>query len=348
MFVALHDLRFAKGRFALMVTVIVLVAFLVGFLAALTGGLARASTSAVVDLPADRLAFAVRDGAKPDFTSSTVTQSQVGEWTHVKGVTAAEPLGVATTRASAGGTTAAVTAFGVETKSALTPDSQLVRPGEVVLSQGAADALDGPGSVVVGGSEFTVVTTAGDDSFSHTPVVWVNLADWQSIGSSPGKQTATVVAIKGDPHGTVQGMSAVSPSDARAAIGSFTSENGSLRTISGFLVAISALVIGAFFSVWTIGRTADIAVLKALGASTRYLLKDAIGQAAVILIGGVAAGSALAFAAAAALGGVMPVVLDPGTFLTPAALLVVAGLIGAAAAVARITRIDPHAALAAR
>ncbi len=348
MFVALHDLRYAKGRFALMVTVIVLVAFLVGFLAALTGGLARASTSAVTDLPADRLAFTVQEGSKPDFTSSTVTRDDVAAWSHVDGVDGAEPLGVATTRASAGTTTAAVTAFGVESGSALTPGAQSIRSGEVLLSEAARDALGDVRTVSIGGADYTVVATAGDDSFSHLPVVWMNLGDWQGLGAAPGQDTASVVAIHGVPDGAVDGMSAVTLSDARAAIGSFTSENGSLRTISGFLVAISALVIGAFFSVWTVGRSGDIAVLKALGASTRYLLKDAIGQAAVILVGGVAAGTGLAFAAAAALSGVMPVVLDPGTFLAPAALLVVAGLIGAAAAVARITRIDPHTALAAR
>ena len=35
----------------------------------------------------------------------------------------------------------------------------------------------------------------------------------------------------------------------------------------GFLFVISALVVGAFFTVWTIQRSGDIAVLKALGAS---------------------------------------------------------------------------------
>ncbi len=46
----------------------------------------------------------------------------------------------------------------------------------------------------------------------------------------------------------------------------------------GFLFAISALVIGTFFTVWTIQRNGDVAVLKAPGASTPNLLKDALGQ----------------------------------------------------------------------
>ncbi len=61
-----------------------------------------------------------------------------------------------------------------------------------------------------------------------------------------------------------------------------------------FLLAISALVVGAFFTVWTIQRAGDVAVLRALGASTRYLLRDAIGQAGVVLGVGVGVGTALA------------------------------------------------------
>src|SRR5437870_3179419 len=54
-FVAWRDLRFAKGRFALMGTVIVLITMLVGLLSGLTAGLGRENTSAITALPADHL-----------------------------------------------------------------------------------------------------------------------------------------------------------------------------------------------------------------------------------------------------------------------------------------------------
>jgi ABC-type sugar transport system ATPase subunit len=49
------------------------------------------------------------------------------------------------------------------------------------------------------------------------------------------------------------------------------------------LFGISALVVGAFFTVWSIQRRPDVAVLKALGASGRMLVVDALGQAAIVL-----------------------------------------------------------------
>jgi putative ABC transport system permease protein len=140
----------------------------------------------------------------------------------------------------------------------------------------------------------------------------------------------------------------VTLSDARSAVGSFSAENGSLLTIQAFLIVISALVVGAFFTVWTISRSGDVAVLMALGASTTYLLRDAVGQAALVLMAGVGLGSGLATAGALAVRDVLPVVVDVPTTVLPAAGLVLFGLAGAVAAIVRITRVDPHAALAAR
>lgn len=364
MFVALRDLRHARGRFVLMSVVVVLITFLVTFLASLTAGLARESTSAVTGLPVDRLAFSMpQPDDAPEFTASRVTAAQWQGWAAQDGVERAEPLGVATTRAESAATTAAVTALGVDPGSGLVPAPADVAPGTVLLTPAAADALDARAGdrVSVGGTDLTVAGVAGtNESFAHTPVVWTTLDDWQPVGAQGADPAdgpvATVVALTapdvddaalaaGD---EARGTTTVTPREARSAVSSFAGENTSLTTMQAFLVGISALVVGAFFTVWTIGRTGDVAVLKALGASTRYLLRDALGQAAVVLIVGVTTGTVLTAAGAALLPGTLPVVVDVTTTVVPAAGLVVLGLAGAAVSVARITRVDPHAALAAR
>lgn len=57
MFIAWRELRFAKGRFALMGTVIVLITLLVGLLSGLTAGLGQQNISAIQSLPASHIAF---------------------------------------------------------------------------------------------------------------------------------------------------------------------------------------------------------------------------------------------------------------------------------------------------
>ncbi|WP_407345439.1 ABC transporter permease [Pengzhenrongella phosphoraccumulans] len=363
MFVALRDLRHARGRFSLMLVVIALITFLVTFLAALTAGLSRESTSAITDLSADHLAFAMSDPADtPEFTASSVTAEQWRAWAAVPGVVSADPLGVAMTRAESTSTTASVTALGVAPASALVPrGSENLAEGTVVLSAGAAEALSvGTGdTVTIAGEDLRVGAVRAEElSFAHTPVIWTTLDDWQAIGARGAGKTgdvATVIALTFDsPDASVittadaaTGTTTVTTAQARSAIGSFSAENGSLTTMQVFLMAISALVVGAFFTVWTIGRAGDVAVLKALGASTAYLLRDAIGQAVVVLVLGVGAGTVLAIASAALLSGTVPVVVSSATTALPAVALVVMGLVGAALAIIRITRVDPHAALAA-
>jgi len=362
-FVALRDLKNARGRFVLMSVVIVLITILVMFLSSLTAGLTRESTSAITDLPADHLAFSMpKADDAPEFTASRVTADQWNAWANIAGVESAVPLGVATARAESRTTTASVTVLGAEEGSGLVPSSD-VAPGTVLVTPGAADALEvSTGDVVtLAGTELTVEATIDTDaSFSHTPVVWTTLADWQTVGarghSPEGTEVATVVALKtSDPDTATMtaadsdlGTTTVTTKQARSAVSSFQGENSSLSTMQAFLLGISALVAGAFFTVWTISRSGDIAILKALGASTLYLMRDALGQAAVLLTGGVTLGTLLTIAGAQLMPDAVPVVIATSTTVVPAAGLVALGLAGAAVSVARITRVDPHAALTAR
>ncbi|MFD9034784.1 ABC transporter permease [Streptomyces sp. NPDC059567] len=357
MFVAWRDLRFAKGRFTLMGTVIVLITLLVGLLSGLTSGLARENISAITGLPADRLSFAAPpSGQSVSFTNSTVTESEWRRWAQRPGVASAQPLGIRTLNAAAGDRTAAVSAFGTEPSAGLAPESRKLGPGRVVLSESAAEELgvaEG-GAVRLGPLEATVTAVSGDASYSHTPVVWTSLDDWQKLGhngTTPEEQ-ATVIALsvaEGADLGAgdaALGTESRTIDEALTAIGSYQAENGSLQMMRGFLFVISALVIGAFFTVWTIQRSGDVAVLKALGASTPYLLKDALGQAVLMLTAGTLLGTGLAVGAGVLIsGGDVPFVLEPLTVLGPAAVMIVLGVLGAALSIRRITAVDPLTAL---
>lgn len=253
MFVAWRDLRFAKGRFALMGTVVVLITLLVGLLSGLTAGLARENTSAVTGLPADHIAFAAPPGGRPvSFTNSSVNEGQWARWARQPGVTGAHPLGIRTLNAAAGDRSAAVSSFGVEPDSGLAPRG--LAPGRVVLSGKAAEELGvGAGDrVSIGGLEETVAAVESDASFSHTPVVWTALDDWQRIGNSgtTTQEQATVIALTTTDGAHLAaadkaaGTKTLGVEEALTAIGSYRAENGSLQLMRGFLFVISALVLG--------------------------------------------------------------------------------------------------------
>jgi putative ABC transport system permease protein len=347
-FVAIRDLRFARGRFALMGAVVTLITLLVVLLSGLTAGLGRGNTSAITDLDADHLVFsAPADGQELSFTDSALTPQVQAEWAKVPGVDRADPISIAMSRISSGDRTAGVAVFAVTPGSALAPH---VSDGQVVLTTKAAEAL----AVAVGdrielaGRPVTVATVTGSDEYSHAPLIWAAMTDRPATGQPAG--VASILALHTTGADLAQadqrlGTTTVTPADSLSAIGSYTSESGSLQLMRLLLFAISALVVGAFFTVWTVQRTGEIAILKAVGASTGYLLRDALGQALILLVLGTTVGTLLAAGVGILGGSAVPFVLDTATLLFPAAVMILLGLAGAAISLRRVTTVDPLTAL---
>lgn len=351
MFVALRDLRFARGRFLLIGSVVALITVLVGFLSGLTGGLATQNISAVLEMPADRIVFsAPAAGQSTTFADSAVNEEQAAAWASTAGVVAAEPVGISQTRAEVGDARIAVAVFGVQPGYDASAPS---RVGLLSFSESAAEDLGvAIGDVVtIAGTDYTVETIAGDGWYSHTPVVQMTLADWQSYAAMTGSADAyaTVLAVTGTPDWAAadDANATVSEStlESLLALSAFRSEIGSLLLMVGMLFGISGLVIGAFFTVWTMQRKGDIAVLKALGATTRSLVRDALGQAMIVLLLGIGIGIGLVVLFATLLGGALPFLLSPLTTLVPGAIMIALGLAGAAFALRSVTSADPLTAL---
>ncbi|MET3719438.1 FtsX-like permease family protein [Arthrobacter sp. UYEF21] len=386
MFLAIRDIRFAKGRFALMGGVVALVTLLLVLLSGLTAGLGDQSTSAIGKLgagqvgagsgsgsgdgfrPVDRVVFGAPGTNQPtaSFTESEVTAAQVDSWQHVPGVATAEPLGISQSRLLAGdGGTTNVAVFGVAEAGQLAPAP--VRAGTVVIGSTVATdlALDVGATATVGGTDLTVAAVVADQWYSHTGVVWTALPSWAEVahlspagGSSPGSApgnppVATVIAVTyqegavvdEDAANAAAGTVSASRTGSFQALGSFKSENGSLMLMQAFLYGISALVIVAFLTVWTVQRTRDIAVLKAMGASGGYVLRDAMTQAAIVLVAGAGLGGAIGVLGGFAAAQAAPFLVTPETTLLPVLGIVALGLAGAALAVRRVTTVDPLIAL---
>ncbi|MCB1245760.1 MAG: ABC transporter permease [Acidimicrobiia bacterium] len=347
MFVGLRDLWVAKGRFVLMTSVVGLVALLVVMLSGLTAGLANQNISAVEGLDADFVGFQVStDG--PSYDQSRIDIATVDAWRGEPGVRDAAPLGISRANMTVSDSSVPVVVFGAPSGSFLAP-AGLGGSGSVVVDASFASAhgLTDGDRVTVGDQTESITVVPGEAYFAHSPVVWMDIAAWQHLTGNEGVASVVALATNNDfdPSVPLEGF-VVEPTDATfGSIGSFTAENGSLQMIRGFLLVISALVIGAFFTVWTIQRRHDIAVLKAMGASTPYLLKDALGQALIVLGAAAIVGGGVGLAVGAVVAGTVPFVSDLATTLYPLAVMVVIGLIGAALAVRSITNVDPLTAL---
>jgi putative ABC transport system permease protein len=324
---------------------------LVGFLSGLTGGLATQNISAVLALPGDRIVFsAPSSGSDLGYSDSAVTETQATDWRATRGVTAVDPVGISQTRGTARDAMAAIAVFGREPGS---DPAAPTRDGLLGLSLPAAKALGaGVGDdVSIAGTTYRVETVGGDAWYSHTPVVTMTLHDWRASAAATGDPGAyaTVLAVTGSPDWAAadraNGTVSKTPLESLTALSAFRSEIGSLLLMVALLFGISGLVIGAFFTVWTMQRKGDIAVLKALGATTASLVRDALGQALVVLVAGIGVGLGLVALLGALAGTALPFLLSPLTTLLPGAIMIALGLAGAAFALRSVTSADPLTAL---
>ncbi|MEV0135456.1 ABC transporter permease [Dactylosporangium sp. NPDC050688] len=370
MFLALRELRFARWRFTLMGSVVALIAVLVVLLSGLSSGLVNDGVSGLQRLPVTAFAFDRDIKLDSAFSRSVVSREQVDTWRKQPGVRDATLFGNMLANArSDRGLPIDLALFGVEPDSFLAPKpaegTGLGSADGIVVSQTAIDAGLRLGDTVTIdriGTKLTVVGSTGDQrTYGHVDVAYLPLAAWQRLhqGAGPGEairdsaaNEATAVAIQADDGvdltagDAAAGTTSYRKTAAYGASPGYTAETSTLQLIQVFLYAISALVVGAFFTVWTINRKHELAVLRAMGAARSYLLRDGLIQALVVLGASIGAGVAVGVGLGGLISGsAVPFAIETPAVTVAALLLAALGLIGAAVAIVRVAAIDPLAAL---
>ncbi|MFE1952361.1 ABC transporter permease [Streptomyces sp. NPDC059524] len=373
MYLALLELRAARGRFLLMGSVVVLVAALVGIVSGFTTGLGDDTVSALRRLPATHVAFAA--GSDSDqFARGLVDRDTVDGWRHEKGVEAS-PLGVTLTRGRTDrGTEVDLAAFGVEPGAFTDPGADTGRPlaaggpeGVVVSRQLVNDGVRIGDTLTVDrlGIRLKVVGTTGRSSYGHVAAAYVTTDTWRRVRfTTPGARTSpgelpdqySAMALRApDGSGPVRLAGAdrrlhtatVPLETAFGAAPGYDGERLTMNSIQTFLFLIAPLVVGSFFAVWTVQRTPELALLRAMGASRRRLLGHSLTQAAIVVSAGAALGAALAAGVGALVGDQVPFSLPAGTLGTTMAAVVLVGLAGSALTLRRVTTVDPMTMLGA-
>ena len=357
-YLAFRDIRASVGRFVLIGSVVGLVTLLIVMLTGLTAGLGKQNTSALEELGPDRFIATTSDDGEFSFTGSAVGADATARWEATDGMDAVTPLGITQTRMTSGGgegeTTESVAVFGLP--AGTTVDGATVAEGGVILPEDVAtdsgnDGTSAATSVDLGGVPVQVSDGNSTVYYSHVPVAFTDLDTWRQVahvedptvlmadGTLSDEQWETVAAQSGTTALTVE--------ESFNGLGAYNSERGSLLAIQGLLYGISALVVLAFLSVWTIQRTRDIAVLRALGASKSYVLRDALGQAVTVVASGVGVGVLLGLGLGGLAQGVLPFSLSPATVIVPGVGVLILGAVGALAATRRVLSTDPRTALEA-
>lgn len=392
MFIAVRDLWFAKGRFALMGAVVCLLALLMVLLTGLSTGLVDDNIGGVRALPANHISFGPEAGVK--WNNSTVDQTQWDAFAKVPGVRASAPLGnklfngqaygdptaaqragdeiVAAGKPATKGIAVDVSLFGVQPGSFIAPTPTEgaalgSSPNGVIISNALVKKGVKIGDTIVldrVGTELSVIGVTDKANYGHVAIVYAPLRVWQEATyGPPGGPTAaaplpesvyrlaTVIAsdvTSGTELAATDqqlALKTVSKNESFNGSPGYAEETGTLTMIKCFLYLIGAVLVGAFFTVWTIQRKGEIALVKALGATNGYVLKDAMGQAAIVLVVATAVGVLLGRLFGFAIPNGAPFSFDPLAVGLAGMFVILLGLAGAALSTRRITKVDPLIAL---
>ncbi|TCM91124.1 putative ABC transport system permease protein [Paenibacillus sp. BK033] len=306
MYLAIREMRFAKVRYTLIATIMLLVSFLVLFVTGLAGGLAYDNAASIENMDATH--FVMEKDSNHRFTRSQVGAGVLEQAKSTAGEKNAQPLGVRMATVTLEGAKLDVTLLGVEPEGWLTPSavegSALTEAGagSVLVDSKLKDSGVRIGSTLVdqaSGMKWTVGGFVSRESFSHSPAVFLSRQDWRQLqlisagarGGMPTDTTYSAIAVKASKQqaerlaAALPGNEIVTKSEAVSAIPGYKEEQGSLMMMIVFLFVISAFVLAVFFYVITIQKSSQFGILKAIGTRAAYLAGSVALQVLLLCVG---------------------------------------------------------------
>jgi putative ABC transport system permease protein len=358
---ALQEIRRKKLQFGLISLIVGLVVYLLVMISALGSGLLSAMSGAVNSFDADLVVFSA--DSNDSFLRSELTASQRDAIAEVGGATGG--VGYMAATAQEDSLTEDVALFGFEPGSVAEPAVRsgraLAREGEILIDR----SLSRSSGLKVGDQitmrnaliayNFTIVGEVDEGQFLGLPSAYVFLDKWREMrypGHGEDTPAASVILARGHTdelgariEAAVPNTSALSKSEAISAIGGVTEQERVVMAIELFGFVIGALVIGSFFFVLTMQRAYEIAIVKALGASSWYVFGQLIRQVVAVALAGLALGVALALVTEATLPSDIPLQITGGAFLTGGASITIAALLGSLFSARQVVRVNPMSAL---
>jgi putative ABC transport system permease protein len=361
--IALDELWYRKGQFALIGLIVTLVAYLVFMINALGAGLLEQAGAAVKNLDADALVF--RDNANLSFQQSELAADTVRAIQAAPGVRESSALGYVSVQPSLDPQKGSIAFIGFEPGTISEPAlvaGRALEPGEngaVLADRRFLEERDLEiGDMVELSSRlqlytFEIVGEVDEGPFFFQDPVWGSMQDWRVLkyGDDPGAPAATLVMVSGAASletqvpDAVPGTEAASPAETFNAIPGVGPQQNTANAIEGFGLIIGAMVIGVFFYVLTVQKTGQIGILKAIGASSWFVFLQLLIQVLVVSLIGLAIALPLTVLTVNALSGAVPLLIERRNILITVVLLLAAALVGVLFSGRRIPTIDPLIAL---
>lgn len=360
MYIAFRELWRSKLRFGLLSAAVGLLAFLLLFLGTLSGTLLSSYIGAIENADADAVVFS--SDARRNVQASRFDVAVLDSVQQVPGVTAAAGMNEATLTVSIGGESSDLSLWAVE------PGA----PGDVPIIEGRKA---GAGELVVDvsakasgfeiGSTVTLVETDRDlvvvgftdqRQYAVLPTGYTPSIEWNQIflETYPGVTDVPInlIAVNVDEganldvvlstiNDSVASADAVTPTDAAAATPGVSSITTSFNLIVGITFGIVIVVIGFFFMILAVQKQKSFALLRAVGASRRYLGLSIILQIAVTVSVGILVGILFLWGASLMSSESFPLTIETVSVALTSLIVLISAIAAGGFSVRRALKVDP-------
>lgn len=369
MYLAVKELLHSKMRFVMIIIIFVLLAWLVFILSGLGNGLSTLAASTFKTMKADYVIF--EEGSQSSMSKSLLSDQLLAEVKQLPDVSDAAPMGTSMATAMKANSTSNedkldIAIIGINPGSFLEP---AVIEGEqlaaenltgVLVNSTMKDEGYGVGDTfrLDGTTEsLTIIGFVENQTYNHVASVFTPMAEWRKIAfAAPGSDKGVAgpvnaIMLQGkdiDPEAVnskLANIDTVTRSAAVQGMPGYKEENGTILMMLAFLFAIAAFVLGVFFYVITMQKTNQFGIMKAIGASNRFLSRAIVSQVFVLSLTSIVVGVLLTYGTAAIMPKGMPFKLETRLVVIYSAVLLVIALLSSLVSVRKITRIDPLKAL---
>lgn len=199
---------------------------------------------------------------------------------------------------------------------------------------------------------FTVIGFTENQTYSHTPVAFVNNKTWNTLFGGTKHATYNAIAMQDNSNATKSEVEKhvadgqwVTKDDVVKQIPGYDAEQSSLYMMLAFLIVIAVFVLAAFFYIMTIQKVNQFGILKAIGAKNSFLIGSTMLQVLVLSIISIGLAIGFAYVLQMIMPKGIPFVFDFALIFQFGGVLLAVSLLGALFSSTSIIKADPLQAM---
>lgn len=346
---AWKELKYNKKNYILIELTIVLLIFMVIFLAGLTKGLEKASSSSLRKLPKEY--FVLNKDAEGAIASSILSQELIDD---LKSKDAnGEAIAINRSYISTVGdsTKLDIAYFAIDTEGKLVPNviegSNKLEGNSILLStrfKSKGVVLDDFIFDRVSEKYLKVVGFIADDEYSYTDVGYVSYETATILKKALNEKAELTYTtfITDNKDLVVQDDEEMKTKDEVInGLPGYSAQQKTIIMITWMLVLISASILGVFFYIITIQKKQQHGVMKALGMTNVEVSKVLVRQIVILSLIGVFIANVLSYLVSTILPEGLPFLVDYREILIVSVSFVAISIVSGLISVLRISKVDP-------